>query len=129
MHHVSLSLIILITQHFITHEVKFGTTMICVKATLLSFASKQINRFAGFRNISYQQLSTKMFDFFSSQVQNLSNADHAHYFNMDLYRWSADGCPKNKEDYRPIAESAVKNGKTFSYDLLIVILGAVIIFL
>ncbi|NP_499052.3 Fungal lipase-type domain-containing protein [Caenorhabditis elegans] len=67
--------------------------------------------------------------FCSSQVQNLSNADHAHYFNMDLYRWSADGCPKNKEDYRPIAESAVKNGKTFSYDLLIVILGAVIIFL
>ncbi|CAI2348440.1 unnamed protein product [Caenorhabditis sp. 36 PRJEB53466] len=40
--------------------------------------------------------------FCSSQVQNLSTPDHMHYFNMDISRWADDGCPQNKDDYRPI---------------------------
>ncbi|EGT33564.1 hypothetical protein CAEBREN_20192 [Caenorhabditis brenneri] len=40
--------------------------------------------------------------FCSSQVQNLSTPDHMHYFYMDITRWADHGCPKNREDFKPI---------------------------
>ncbi|EFP09173.1 hypothetical protein CRE_25596 [Caenorhabditis remanei] len=40
--------------------------------------------------------------FCSSQIQNLSTPDHMHYFNMDITRWADHGCPKNREDFKPI---------------------------
>ncbi|CAO4370602.1 unnamed protein product [Caenorhabditis nigoni] len=40
--------------------------------------------------------------FCSSKVQNLSTPDHMHYFNIDIVRWSLSGCPKNREDFKPI---------------------------